>query len=127
MKPKYKWLILRNDWTDKPILDDDGNYMSWAESIPDGWYKAFGEQMTDELNAILEKHNYVDDYRILQIKEKYGTLRWYSNGYPLEMNEAYYDWLSRYEELSFKTCIRCGEFATHITKGWVLPKCDKCD
>lgn len=127
MKPQYKWLTLRNAWTDEPILDDNGNYMSWTENIPDGWYKAFGEQMIDELNTILEKHSYVDDYRILQIKEKYGGLRWYSSGYPFDMQDAYYDWLNKYEELSFKTCIQCGKTATHITSGWILPMCDKCN
>jgi|LSQX01.2.fsa_nt_gb hypothetical protein len=127
MKPKYKWLILRNDWTNEPILDDSGNYMSWAENIPYGWHKAFGEQMIDELNTLLEKYNHVDNYKILQIKEKYGSIRWYDNGYPSEMDKEYWEWLNKYERLSLDTCITCGSPATHMTKGWILPKCDRCD
>ena len=35
-------------------------------------------------------------------------------------------WLDKYEELSFKTCIFCGEPATQMTTGWILPVCDSC-
>ena len=39
----------------------------------------------------------------MQIKEKYGGLRWYDNGFPKEGYEEYKDWLYKYEDLSFKT------------------------
>lgn len=53
------------------------------DSMPDGWRKAFGEQMCEELKNELLKFNYLDKYRITQIKEKFGTLRWYDEGYPI--------------------------------------------
>ena len=31
-----------------------------------------------------------------------------------------------YEDMSAKTCIVCGEPATHMTKGWICPVCDNC-
>jgi len=127
MKPKYEWLILRNDFTDEPILDDDGNYMSWEESIDDGWYKAFGEQMIDELNELLVKYNYVNEFRFMQIKEKFGQIRIYSNSLPIDLYDEYLEWERKYEKLSAGTCIKCGEHSTHFTKGWILPLCDECD
>lgn len=120
MKPKYKWLQAINEWTGEEI---DG---SWAEDIPTGWYKAFGEQMIDELNCLLEKWCFADKYKIVQIKEKYGSLRWYDSGIPQYMTEEYYQWLDKYETLSSKTCISCGKPATHMTKGYVRPLCDDC-
>jgi len=122
MKPKYKWLQVRNVWSGELI---DG--VSWEEEVPDGWYKAFGKEMIEELNDLLEKYNFVDKYQIIQIKEKYAELRWYDNGVPLEMVEEYNEWLKKYEWLSYKTCINCGKPATHMTKGWINPLCDDCD
>ena len=81
--------------------------------------------MIDELNDILIKYNYADKYRIVQIKEKYASLRWYSNGIPMDASEEYYQWLNKYEKLSEETCIKCGKKATHFSKGWILPLCDE--
>ena len=69
---KYDWLKIRNNFTDEYILDNDKNYISWEEEIPEGWNIAFGEVMIDELNDILVKYNFTDSYRIIQIKEKFG-------------------------------------------------------
>lgn len=90
--------------------------------MPHGWRIAFGEQLCSELKAELEKGDILDEYRIWQIKEKYGALRWYDNG----NTKAGYDILSKYEELSARTCITCGKPATRITRGWISPYCDDC-
>ena len=127
MKPKYEWLILRNDFTDEPILDDDGNYMSWQDAIPEGWNKAFGEQLVDELNEILIKYNFVNKFRFLQIKEKFGALRIYPSSMPDEMYLEYLRLELKYERMSLNICIKCGEPYTHLTEGWILPLCDECD
>jgi len=119
MKPKYKWLQLRNGSGQKI----EG---SWEDSIPEGWHKAFGREMVDELNRILEKYNYTNQYTITQIKEKYGMLRWYDCGIPKKAAKEYDKWLKKYENLSMVTCVYCGELATHMTKGWILPVCDGC-
>lgn len=121
MKPKYEWLKVRNVWTDEII---EG--YSREEDIPIGWHKAFGRQMINELNELLIKYDFVDKYRIVQVKEKYGSIRWYDKGVPLEMSQEYYAWLKKYEDLSEETCIQCGKPATHMTKGWIEPLCDDC-
>ena len=43
------------------------------------------------------------------------------------MTDEYYEWLDKYETLSENTCIKCGEKATHMTTGWIMPLCDECD
>ena len=95
------------------------------DHMPDGWRKAFGIQMCDEIKAALLKaggRKALRNYRIMDIKEKYGTLRWYDNGAPEEV----YKIIGKYEDLSYRTCIDCGQPAKYITRGWISPYCEEC-
>lgn len=122
---KYPWLTPYNVWTGK--LDENYNYEStWADDIPDGWRLAFGDQMIEELDCLLKKYGLEDKYHIFQIKEKFGGLRWYDDGFSEEGYEEYRDWLCKYEDLSFSTCIDCGKPAIGYTKGWIVPLCKEC-
>ena len=122
---KYPWLYPVSEYTGKPLEDYDYSF-TWMDDIPLGWNIAFGKQMVEELGALLEKYNYQDEYSICQIKEKFGGLRWYDNGFPTEGYEEYKEWLDKYEELSFKTCIDCGKPAKYFTRGWITPICEDC-
>lgn len=119
---KYPFLTVRNVWTDE-ILDTE---YTQFDMIPDGWRKAFGMQMIEELNSILVKAGCIDDYRIIQIKEKFGALRWYDNGIPKNAFEEYTAWADKYSELSARVCINCGKPATKLSRGWICPYCDDC-
>ena len=122
---KYPWLTPYNVWTGKLNEDYDYNH-TWADDIPDGWRLAFGDQMIEELSQLLKKYNIEKDYCIVQIKEKFGGLRWYDNGFPKEGYEEYRDWICKYEDLSFKTCLNCGKPAIGFTRGWITPLCKEC-
>lgn len=118
---KYPFLLPRNRWTDK--VDENYNYeYTELDTMPDGWRKAFGEQMCQEIKDELVKVSALERYRIIQIKEKYGTLRWYDNF----NTQKGYDIIHKYEALSARTCIQCGKPATRITTGWIAPYCDEC-
>lgn len=121
---KYPWLQIRNVWTNKPI---DDIQFTWLDDLPEGWKIAFGLNMIEELNEILKKANYENQYHIVQIKEKWGFLHWYDNGVPNNIYKEYNEWLSKYEELSKKTCIFCGNPGNIIDNGWILPLCKKCE
>ncbi len=122
---KYPWLTPYNVWTGKPR--EDYNYEdTWADDIPDGWRLAFGDQMIEELDQLLRKYNLEDEYHITQIKEKYGSLRWYDDGFAKEGFEEYMNWIHKYEDLSYRTCIYCGEPAIGFTQGWIIPLCKDC-
>lgn len=69
---KYPWLKSRNLWTGEEI--DNNNEYTWLDDMPNGWKKAFGLQLCEELDKILKKANYRNDYRISQIKEKWRIL-----------------------------------------------------
>lgn len=98
---------------------------TFLDSSPCGWRLAFGDQMIEELSQLLRKYS-VEDYQILQIKEKYGGLRWYDNGFPRIGFDEYNTWVYKYEGLSLETCINCGNPAIGYTKGWITPLCEEC-
>jgi len=94
---KYPWLIPTNKWSGIKITEaqNGGFWPGSPESIPEydyeyteldsmpkGWRLAFGDQMIEEIDQELRKYDYVNKYQIIQIKEKYGSLRWYDNGSP---------------------------------------------
>lgn len=78
---KYPFLLPRNRFTDEVLDDYDWTYTE-MESMPNGWRIAFGDQMLEEIKNELVKFDFLNEYRILEIKEKYGTLRWYDGGTP---------------------------------------------
>lgn len=87
---KYPWLTPTNRWTGKKITDcmngkqkgfwlnDSDKYPEYdytyteLDDMPDGWRIAFGDQMCEEIHQELVKFNFLNEYRIVQIKEKYG-------------------------------------------------------
>ena len=78
---QYPFLMPYNIWTGKPIDDYDYEYI-WLDDMPDGWRNAFGLQMCEELKqALLEEggEKLLSEYKIIQIKEKFGYLRWYDS------------------------------------------------
>lgn len=116
---KYPFLLPRNRFTGE--IPEDYDY-SWTEldAMSDGWRKAFGIDMCEEIRIALG--DYVEKYRITQIKEKYGELRWYDFGAPEGVEEI----INKYTKLSRKTCIICGKPATRVSIGWIMPFCDEC-
>jgi hypothetical protein len=69
-------------------------------------------------------------YRPLQIKEKFGGLRYYFSTEIKDQNlvQKMYEVAFKYENLSFQTCEKCGEsFARpYRTKsGWIKTHCPK--
>ena len=122
----FPWLVPHNCWTGEEIEDFD---YSWTEldAMPDGWRKAFGEQMCFEIKSVLEETKDEEfEYRILQIKEKWGYLHWYDIGAPEDIYNKLNTVIKKYEELSKRICVKCGAPATKISTGWISPWCDKC-
>lgn len=102
------------------------NYdFTWTlmDDVPDGWRLAFGDELLKNLKEELIKNDFLEDYQIYEIKEKYGTLRWYDNFYSENWN---HNLRPRYDELSSKTCIDCGKPAKWRSTGWISPYCDSC-
>lgn len=90
----------------------------------DGWYKIL-EQLIDQIDSYIQQ-KYKDkefDFQIVQIKEKFGGLRFYFDGGDDVIHE-----LTRLaENLSYNTCEYCGSnqniFRSH---GWIVTACHDC-
>lgn len=122
---EYPFLLPRNVFSDKLIEDYDYEF-TWLDDLPDTWRDKFSEPMLKELKEILIEGNYLNEYRIMQIKEKFSTLRWYDNGIPKCVSDKYNDWLLKYEKISGEICFYCGEPAVGRTRGWILAICQEC-
>lgn len=101
----------------------------------DGWKKTFVPKMMDELFDALG--SYVEDFEVLQIKDKFGKMRLDWNWAHRDYTDAEAEYLNalfkiinniiiKYENISGKTCIECGGKATHFSTGWMCPYCDSC-
>ena len=119
---KYPFLLPTNDFDG--YLPDNYDYeFTWLDDMPDGWRIAFGDEMVDRINQELIRCDF-KDYKLCQIKEKFGGLRWYDYGAPLDSKIN--DIIREYEDLSFRVCIDCGKPSKYMTLGWTVPLCADC-
>ena len=96
-----------------------------------GWYKLLDE-LCSQLTTISDKVGAV--ITADQVKEKFGTLRfYYSVDFPKDLPDSD-DWckiisslVSKAEMMSGYTCERCGERGKIRPGGWIKTLCDKCD
>ena len=121
---KYPFLIPRYDWSGEIVKDYD--YTStYLDDIPVGWKIAFGEMMCEEIKQELIRCNYLNEFRIVQAKEKFGGLRIYTNGEPVDCKVQQI--IDKYSTLSENICVICGKPDVPITNnGWISPYCKKC-
>ena len=102
--------------------------------LPDGWVCSFVPNLRRELADALGF--YVDDFAVLQIKEKYGMMRlywcWKDRDYTADekhdlsvISKEINTIVEKYEQISTHTCVVCGKEATKMTTGWIMPVCDE--
>lgn len=95
------------------------------DAMPKGWRKCFGIQMCKEIKQALLEHGgrkFLKQYRITQIKEKWGCLCWYDS----HSCEEVFNIIHKYDYISRHTCINCGRTAKYISSGWISPYCENC-
>ena len=124
---KYPWLDPRRGISDEDILNafnDNYNYSyTILDDMPNGWNYTFGEQMCEEIAQALKEDNIpLKDYRVLEVKEKYGTLHWYDFGGNSKIDKI----IDKYENLSKTICANCGLPSKYCSKGWILYLCENC-
>lgn len=64
---------------------------------------------------------------VIQIKEKFGTLRFYIGPCPNETVELAYNLIEEAERQSAVTCERCGTSGIRRNGGWIRTLCDDCE
>lgn len=97
------------------ILDNQVQLEIWSD---DGWFKLVCEMLNE-----LEQLN--EPMKIIQIKEKYGSLRVHS--YTVTNNQSAI--IKKYKKIASVTCERCGNTGSHYTGPQFYDNgvfCDKC-
>lgn len=100
--------------------------MCFGFECGNGWFDLI-DNLSTEIEKICEKNN-VEPPQIVQVKEKFGGLRYYSGGINRKVSKEVFDLIIKAEELSFKICERCGSVnnVTQNSKGWRKSLCEKC-
>jgi hypothetical protein len=86
----------------------------------DGWQKIV-RHLSFQIEKVLEKTDRTDMFAV-QVKEKYGRLRFYMSQETREIQEL----ISDTEALSTQTCELCGYFAKMRGSIVCQVRCDKC-
>lgn len=100
-----------------------------------GWKKIVLE-LAEELDKIwdgYQKKKGSDCWALLQVKEKFGGLRFYA-GYPEDSGEdakarveKSYAAIDRAETEAWQTCERCGKPGHTTGKGYIATVCEECE
>jgi hypothetical protein len=101
-----------------PLMQN--NLLAFGWECGEGWYPLI-QELIDTLNFLEEE----EDIHVLQVKEKFGTLRFYISG----GSENAYSIIERYEIFSSHVCELCGAFWTaenRVSHGWWKTLCNKC-
>lgn len=121
---KYPFLYPRYAWSGEKIEDYDYSFTE-LDDLPTGWRISFGDLICEDIKNELIKFNYLDKYQIVQIKEKFGALRWYDNGTPVGCQVE--NIIEAYSHLSENICIICGKPKVPvIDDNWICPYCENC-
>lgn len=118
----FPFLQPRNVWTDKIFEDYDYDYILGVGDLPYGWERLF-LLYCKHLKIELDKFTFTDKFRFSQIKEKYGDMRLYNNGYPKD--SKCFDLESIYSHLSTYICQECGKPAKYESIGWIAQECEE--
>lgn len=100
--------------------------MCWGFEVCDGWYDLL-DRCSAKLEACivkLQQEGKEGDYPICasQVKEKYGTLRFYLTAGTDEM----YDIIGEATHESAHTCEICGKPGKERGEGWIETRCNSC-
>ncbi len=117
---EYPYLLPRSMKTGEVHPDYDYTHIVGEYDIPEGWLVLFLQCCID-IKEPLVKAGCLDNFRFMQVKEKYGSLRLYVHGATDEVHGI----LSKYEFLSQQVCCECGKPASVMTSGWICPYCTK--
>lgn len=97
--------------------------MCWGFDVGDGW-----EPLVRELSAALEAlivklpDGERENYRAMQVKEKFGGLRFYMTCSTDEMQAL----IDEAERKSYETCEACGQQGCVRKGSWIRVRCDGC-
>lgn len=91
--------------------------LDYGFAVGDGWYKLIRGLCKDIYPLYKQK-----PFKVIQIKQKFGGLRFYIEPPIKEVQEH----ISLTESLSLNTCESCGDWGDLRVSDWLITLCDKC-
>jgi hypothetical protein len=91
--------------------------MPWGVECGNGWFDVLWRLCED-----IEKLNPPEEFEVTQVKEKFGSLRFYTWSSTDEIEDR----IEKAERESGKTCEWCGKFGKRRDKGWIVTMCNGC-
>jgi hypothetical protein len=98
--------------------------MAWGVATGDGWYELIYKLCDD-----IMKIGPGPDFKAAQIKEKFGGLRFYTEGHPQdeEKSKAIHKLIGQAENDSYTVCENCGSNEDITVEGaWIQTLCKYC-
>lgn len=104
----------------------DDLYSAFGCECEDGWFSLIDELCAD-ITRVYEEAGIPVDVEVSQIKEKFGTLRFYC---VIRGSEAVQDKVQQLieaiEDKSASICEMCGKPGKGWNDGWIYTLCDEC-
>ncbi len=101
-------------------FDPKKTLIAFGFEVSEYWLPVL-EKGFDDIAEIVKEQGLID-FRITQVKEKFGSLRIYCMYYTDEIDEV----IDRMEEEAETICESCGAPGKLRTDGWMVVRCDKC-
>jgi len=96
--------------------------MCWGLECGEGWYPMI-DALCSDIQRYIDNTPGVEQIEATQVKQKFGTLRFYYGPYNKVLDELIWEACSKSGEI----CECCGSTEDiEMTKGWVQPLCPKC-
>lgn len=86
----------------------------------DGWFQLLWD-LSEKIEKCLEDQP-LAGFEVVQVKEKFGTLRYYTSHYRKDIHDC----IREAESASARTCEECGEPGKIREGGWIRTLCDNC-
>jgi len=98
------------------------NLMPFGFECGDGWFTLIDELCTTIERILIDDPELARDFIVTQVKEKYGSLRFYTSPTP----DVIF-WLVEFAEaMSATICDSCGNPGKPNSGGWIRTLCEKC-
>lgn len=105
-------------------VDPKRSLICFGLDCGNGWYTLI-DKLCEQLQFDIDKNDY-PQVEAVQVKEKFGGLRFYINS----GNRKQFAMIHLAESLSFSICERCGKFSSEVENkpinGWYKSLCPKC-
>lgn len=138
-KDDFPWTRMSDqdviDWGIADMLSEDDTPIGWFDGMPPGWGNIIHDGLA-KIDAIITDSACDVHLHVEQVKEKFGTLRFYV-GFLDKDEEPVYDteWAQRIRNITHEmetetedVCCFCGrKDGIKWRHGWVHLSCDECE